>query len=188
MDRHGLPPSESVEQLAGQVFTDLHQTIISHEAGSLAGDVDSVHDMRVSVRRLRVALSNFAVCVPKESRKRLKSILENLADALGGVRDMDVMIAAMKALSPIHSGRWPDHEKSAVSALIGRLRARRRSRLRTLVNYLGAEEYAGFKRESPSDWVKTNGADSREAKSSVSTTTHSECPMAFSEEEHGQAA
>ncbi|HEY6403226.1 MAG TPA: CHAD domain-containing protein, partial [Blastocatellia bacterium] len=132
--------------------------------------------------------SNFAVCVPKEDRKRLKSILENLADAHGGVRDKDVMIAAMKALSPGLFGLGPDHEKSAISAMISRLRARRRSRLRTLVNYLGAEEYAGFKRESPSDWVKINGADSRDAKSSVSTTPYSESSMAFSEEEHGQAA
>jgi CHAD domain-containing protein len=144
---------ESVEQLARQVFTDLHQTIIFHESGSLAGDVDSVHDMRVAVRRLRVALSNFAVCVPKEDRKRLRLKLENLADALGGVRDMDVMIFALKT-SPTPRA---DQEKSAVSALIGRLKARRRSRLRALMKYLGGEEYVGFKRESPSDWIKMDG-------------------------------
>jgi CHAD domain-containing protein len=162
---------ESVEQLARQVFTDLHQTIISHQSGSLAGDVDSVHDMRVAVRRLRVALNNFAVCVPKEDRKRLQLRLENLADALGGVRDMDVMIAALKT-SPTPR---PDQEKSAVSALIGRLRARRRSRLRALMKYLGGEEYAGFKRESPSDWVKMDGA-------LKSYESHSELSQAFPEE------
>jgi CHAD domain-containing protein len=156
MDRHELPRSESVEQLAREVFTDLHQIIISHESGSLAGDVESIHDMRVTVRRLRVALSNFAVCVPKEYRKRLRSNLENLADALGGVRDIDVMIAAMKALPSSMPGQYPGREKFAISALIGRLRARRRSRLRALMNYLGGEEYAGFKRESPSIWVKGN--------------------------------
>jgi len=153
MDIHEPRRPESVEQLARQVFTDLHQTIIFHESGSLAGDVDSVHDMRVAVRRLRVALSNFAVCVPKEDRKRLRLRLENLADALGGVRDMDVMIVALKT-SPTPR---PDQEKSAVSALIGRLRARRRSRLRALMKYLGGEEYGGFKRESPSDWIKMDG-------------------------------
>lgn len=180
MDRHELPRSESVEQLARQVFTDLHQIIISHESGSLAGDVDSVHDMRVTVRRLRVALSNFAVCVPKEGRKRLRSILENLADALGGVRDMDVMIAAMKAWSPISHGR----EKAAISALIGRLRARRRSRLRALMTYLSGAEYADFKRESPSDWLKVNET----YRSHESHKSNSEGYQAFPEEEHGQAA
>src|SRR5262249_39368908 len=85
-------PPESIEKLAERIFTDLHQTIISHESGSVDGGVGSVHDMRVTVRRLRVALNNFAVCVPKEDRKRLLLRLGNLADALGGVRDLDVMI------------------------------------------------------------------------------------------------
>jgi CHAD domain-containing protein len=171
---------ESVEQLAGQVFTDLHQTIVSHESGSLAGDVDSVHDMRVAVRRLRVALSNFAVCVPKEDRKRLRLRLENLADALGGVRDMDVMIAALKtSLTP-----RPDQEKSAVSALIGRLRARRRSRLRALMKYLGGEEYMGFKSESPSGWIRMNGT----TRSYESYKSHSGRSQTSPEEGHGQTA
>lgn len=184
MHRHELPRSESVEQLARQVFTDLHQAIISHESGSLAGDVESVHNMRVTVRRLRVALSNFAVCVPKKDRKRLRSNLENLADALGAVRDIDVMIVAMKALSLIHSSQWPGHDKAAISSLIGRLRARRRSRLRALMKYLGGEEYAGFKRESPSDWVNGNGTYSPYEP----YKPYSGPSQEFSEEEHGQAA
>jgi CHAD domain-containing protein len=171
MDIHEPRRPESVEQLARQVFTDLHQTIIFHESGSLAGDVESVHDMRVAVRRLRVALSNFAVCVPKEDRKRLRLKLENLAEALGGVRDMDVMIFALKT-SPTPR---PDQEKSTVSALIGRLRARRRSRLRALMKYLGGEEYVGFKSESPSDWIKMDGTFR-------SYESHSEISRAFTEE------
>ncbi|MGH9754456.1 MAG: CHAD domain-containing protein [Blastocatellia bacterium] len=183
MDTHKLPCSESVEQLARRVFADLHRTIIFHESGSLAGDVESVHDMRVTVRRLRVALSNFAVCVAKEDRKRLRASLENLADALGGVRDMDVMIAALKT-SPMPR---PDQGKSAVSALIGRLRARRRLRLRTLRNYLGGEEYADFKRESPSDWGKTEIAPG-----DIMNETYRDHKIhkfhGLPEEEHGQAA
>jgi CHAD domain-containing protein len=180
MDTNEPRRQESVEQLARQVFTDLHQTIVSHESGSFAGDVDSVHDMRVAVRRLRVALSNFAVCVPKEDRKRLRLRLENLADALGGVRDMDVMIAALKtSLTP-----RPDQEKSAVSALIGRLRTRRRSRLRGLMKYLGGEEYMGFKSESPSSWIRVNGTTGS-YESYKSTSRRSQTSP---EEGHGQAA
>jgi len=171
MDIHEPRRQESVEQLARQVFIDLHKTIIFHESGSLAGDVESVHDMRVAVRRLRVALSNFAVCVPKEDRKRLRLNLENLADALGGVRDMDVMIATLKT-SPTPR---PDQEKSAVSALIGRLKARRRSRLRALMKYMGGEEYVGVKRESPSDWIKMDGTFS-------SYESQSECSQTFPKE------
>jgi hypothetical protein len=191
MDTGGTHTPESLEQLAKRVFTDLHQTIISHESGSLDGDVESVHDMRVTVRRLRVALSNFAVCVSKEDRKRLKSRLENLADALGEVRDMDVMIAAMKASLPNRS----DLEKSAISTLIGRLRARRRSRLRALIIYLSGEEYADFKRESPSDLIRTAAAEPHSAPVDIQfkmakasrLTEAREAPEVV-EEERGQAA
>jgi CHAD domain-containing protein len=177
MEIHESPRPESVEQLARQVFTDLHQTIVFHESGSLAGNVDSVHDMRVAVRRIRVALSNFEVCVAREDRKRLRSSLGNLADALGGVRDMDVMIASLKTSLTLR----PDQEQSAISALISRLRARRRSRLRSLTNYLGGEEYAGFKGESPSDWIKMDGTyNSNEFKS------HSGRSPELPKEEHGQ--
>jgi CHAD domain-containing protein len=195
MRGHEPPRPETVEELARQVCADLHQTIIFHESGALAGDVESVHDMRVSVRRLRVALNNFAVCVVKEDRKRLRSSLENLADALGGVRDMDVMIAALKASLTIR----PAQEKVAVSALIGRLRARRRSRLRALMNYLGGEEYARFKRESPTDWIKDaqsgtdlslSASNSHDGKAKVRPIVEPAVGTAVEivEEEHGQAA
>ena len=180
MDIHESPRPESVEQLARQVFTDLHQTIVFHESGSLAGNVESVHDMRVAVRRIRVALSNFAVCVAREDRKRLRSSLENLADALGGVRDMDVMIASLKTSLSTR----PDKEESVISALISRLRARRRSRLRSLMNYLGGDDYAGFKGESPSDWIKMDGTYN----SYKSYKSHSGRSPELPEEEHGQAA
>lgn len=151
MNTNETSSPESVEQLARRVFTDLHQTIISQETGSLDGSVESIHDMRVAVRRLRVALSNFAVCLPKEDRKRLRLRLENLADALGAVRDMDVIIATMKSKLNTRS----DQEKAPVSALITRLRAKRRSRLRVLINYLRNEEYAAFKREFSLEPIKS---------------------------------
>jgi CHAD domain-containing protein len=180
MDTHEDHAPESVERLAKQIFNELHQTIISHESGSLDGVVESVHDMRVGIRRLRVALSNFAVCVPKEDRKRLRLRLENLANALGGVRDMDVMIAAMKASLAIRS----DEERPAISALIRRLQARRRSRLRALINYLRGEEYASFKREFSSERINDEQAQPHFEIPSGDVDVR---PKAI-EEEHGQAA
>ncbi len=168
--------AESVEQLAKRTFAELHQSIVSREAGSLAGDVEAIHDMRVAIRRLRVALSNFAVCALKEDRKRLRERLENLAGALGGVRDLDVMIAALKSHLPNRS----EEERAALSALIRRLRARRRLRLRVLVNYLRGEEYAGFKREFSSEPARASSEEQAPEPLGI--------PYAVIEEEHGQAA
>ncbi len=162
-------PAESAEQLARRIFAELHQSVIAHEAGSLAGEVEAIHDMRVAIRRLRVALSNFVACLPKEDRKRLRARLKRLADALGGVRDIDVMIAAMKTLLPTR----PQKDKPAISALIGRLRARRRSRLRALNRYLSSEEFSGFKREFSSE---------------PTTVEFPKVDQKVIEKEHGQAA
>ena len=90
----------------------------------------------------------------------------------------------MKALSPIGDSQWPGHEKAAISALISRLRARRRSRLRALMKYLGGEEYASFKRESPSDWIKVNDP----YRPYEPYKPYSGLSQEFPEEEHGQAA
>jgi len=162
--------------LAKRTFAELHQSIVAQEAGSLAGDVEAIHDMRVAIRRLRVALSNFATCALKEDRKRLREQLENLADALGGVRDLDVMIAALKSHLPNRS----EEERAALSALIRRLRARRRLRLRVLVNYLRGEEYAGFKREFSSEPARADSSEPVPEPLGI--------PYAVIEEEHGQAA
>jgi CHAD domain-containing protein len=128
---------------AGRLFRELHEQIMSQEAGAMAGEVEAVHDMRVGIRRLRVALSNFRVCVSREDRQRLKLRLEHLANSLGGVRDLDVMIEAMTLALPLRA----EAERPALRAFIKRLEARRRGRLRTLVKYLRGQEYAALKRE-----------------------------------------
>jgi hypothetical protein len=81
------------------------------------------------------------------------------------------MIVALKTSPTLRL----DQEKSTVSALIGRLRARRRSRLRALMKYLGGEEYVRFKSESPSDWIEMDGTF-------MAYESHSEISRAFTEE------
>ena len=181
MDIQEAPEPESIEQLAKHVFIDLHQAVLLNESGSFDGDVESIHDMRVAVRRLRVALSNFAVCLPKNDRKRLRLRMENLANALGNVRDLDVMIATIK---PSLLART-DLEKSTCAPLIRRLRARRRFRLRALRTYLRGEEYAAFKQEFQPEQIHSEAPplleEVRENPTQIVGTE-------VIEEEHGQAA
>jgi len=141
------PQAEATAQFAPRLFRELQQTILQHEPGALAGEVEAIHDMRVGIRRLRVALSNFAACLPKEDRRRLRANLERLAEALGGTRDLDVMIDALK----LEQAGKADAERAALRALIGRLRARRRRRHRKLIAYLQSEEFASFKRQFRAD-------------------------------------
>ncbi len=134
---------ESTASFASKLALELQQAILQHEAGAMAGDIESVHNMRVGIRRLRVAINNFAACFGKKDWRRWRTSLENLADALGAVRDLDVMIQALKR----QQAAKPEEEQAAVAKFIRRLHARRRQRLRKLLAYMRGEEYAGFKQE-----------------------------------------
>jgi CHAD domain-containing protein len=138
------PPSRvsmSTGQFAAGVIAELYQLIIAQEQGAISGDVEAIHDMRVAIRRLRVALSNFASTLSREDRRRLQSRLKRLAEPLGEVRDFDVMIEALESSRTVNPG------ENAIKSVIGRLRERRRRRLRKLVGYLRDEEFADFKRD-----------------------------------------
>jgi CHAD domain-containing protein len=59
-------------------------------------DVEGVHQMRVGARRLRSDLRTFAPLVDKDWASVLSRELKWLADALGEVRDVDVLDARLK--------------------------------------------------------------------------------------------
>jgi len=133
--------SLTTKQFAMRLLSELHQAIIAQEAGAIKGGVDAIHDMRVAIRRQRVALSNFASCITHDEHRRLDSHLKILAVFLGGVRDLDVMIETLEA--SLFTRPAPDHQ--AIKNLISRLRSRRRRQFRHLKNFLQNEEYAEFR-------------------------------------------
>jgi len=143
MSKTPLAPAETLDQVAKKIFTELHQAIISKAEDVFQGDVEAVHQMRVASRRLRAALSNFAVCCVPGNRRWMRALLGDLAGALGSIRDLDVMVAALQE----HKTTLSLDERSHVSALIRRLRARRRRRRRRLEILLRSEDYARFKHE-----------------------------------------
>lgn len=148
-------PGESITQAAKSIFAELHQAILSQEKGVLSRDVDAVHDMRVASRRLRVALSNFAICCEPSERRRMRVLLGKLADALGGVRDLDVLASVLKkyqtAIEP--------NERKYIASLIRRLRARRLRRYRRLEAFLQSKDYTIFKLEFLSALQLERGAN-----------------------------
>jgi CHAD domain-containing protein len=61
-------------------------------------DIERVHDMRVSSRRLRAVLEIYAVCFAPEQFKPLLKEVKALADALGERRDPDVLLHRLAAV------------------------------------------------------------------------------------------
>jgi len=133
----------TAKRFASRLFMELHQAIIAQEAGAIRGEVEAIHDMRVTIRRLRVAISNFDSSLPQDVHRRLNVHMKKLAVVLGAVRDLDVMIETLE--SALLTRPAPDQK--AIKNLISRLRARRRRQYRHLKNYLQSEDYAEFKKQ-----------------------------------------
>src|SRR5262245_11437940 len=65
---------------------------------ALVGDVEAVHDLRVAARRLRSALTLFALDPDGRRARRADRALGDLARAAGRGRDLDVGIEILEAL------------------------------------------------------------------------------------------
>ncbi len=134
---------DSTARLVERTFAELHATIIAQEPGVRQGDIEAIHDMRVATRRMRVALSNFAACWTKEQRRQIKLWTQSLANALGEVRDLDVL---MESLKP-QQASLAVMERHLLANLIERLRKQRKRRFQTLLLFLDGALYKGFKSE-----------------------------------------
>lgn len=147
MKANEAPPlPDTTQQLAQRIFAELYEMILNQEAGVRRGEVESIHDMRVATRRLRVALINFAACWPKQERRQMKTWLQTLADALGEVRDLDVLQEALRQKQNSLSAA----ERLLLHNLLERLRRQRQRRFHALLVFLNGDTYEVFKRDFPS--------------------------------------
>jgi len=87
---------------------------------ALAGDIEGIHQARVASRRLREAVPVLAGGLSGVGRRKLERRLRRVTRALGPVREVDVAIADVAAVSE----RWPS-TRPACTVLQQRLRAKR---------------------------------------------------------------
>lgn len=149
----GLQPDEPLSLNASRMCFYLWDVAWQHAPETVEGDADALHDMRVAIRRLRSALQNFegmpevvlvSPVVRNEMKKQRRRAGE-LGDALGAVRDYDVLDDYLKdyakdrlksevASSPglAHFERFLQCERAAAFAPMVRAinRAQEPSRLR----------------------------------------------------------
>jgi CHAD domain-containing protein len=100
--------------------------------GATAPGVDDVHQMRIALRRLRVALRLFGHMLPNQEATELKHELRWLARGLGAVRDLDVHTAEfrdhVRGTSPQCASELGEYELD-----LRRQRATARTELRALL-------------------------------------------------------
>ncbi len=89
----GISPDETLETCARQIIVNYFHEMMSYKEGAKAGiDIEFVHDMRVTSRRLRAAMDNFADCFPKKPFKKHYKKIKAITRTMGAVRDLDVLI------------------------------------------------------------------------------------------------
>lgn len=83
------------------------------------GDLEGVHLMRTSCRRLRATVKFLGDPLPGKIRKRLQNGLRELMTALGGVRDLDVLRQALDTVPGMETGEGEELKESVEERLSG---------------------------------------------------------------------
>jgi len=126
-------PETAFRDAAARALTERLDALMAHEAGTRTGtDPEELHDMRVASRRLRAAVEAFSVCYQGKEFARVAKQTKELTDALGGVRDSDVLLARMEA----YAATVPPDERPAIAGFIGRIEADRETRRATMLRAL----------------------------------------------------
>src|SRR4051812_25109763 len=89
----------AAEALGPVLITRLREMCAHRERALKWSDPEGVHDMRVSSRRLRGALSDFAPYLGKRGLAEAGKQVRSMAHALGEVRDQDVAIMGLQKLA-----------------------------------------------------------------------------------------
>src|SRR5919106_257779 len=95
-----LSADDAYAEAAAKIVEVRAAELAEHAEGVLdTGDIERVHDMRVTTRRLRAALEIFEPCFPADAYAQALASVKRLADALGERRDRDVAIAALEGFT-----------------------------------------------------------------------------------------
>lgn len=131
----------SFRDVAERVLSERLDALMEHETGTRAGtDPEELHDMRVASRRLRAALEAFDVCYRGKQFKMIAKQTKELTDALGGVRDSDVLLARMVA----YAETVPPDERPAIAGFIHHIEAERDSHRTAMLRALDDLAASGY--------------------------------------------
>jgi CHAD domain-containing protein len=127
-----LSPSDDAGEAVRAAIARGVERIMLNDPRARLGEVEPLHQMRVGARRLRSDLKTFRPLVDRKWADGLREELRWLGQVLGGVRDLDVLIARLHAsagdLEP-HLGLLFDaleaRREQARATLLGALRTAR---------------------------------------------------------------
>ena len=140
----GLNVSVSVKETLPKILQTRYNEMMSYEKGTLEGkNIDHLHDMRVSSRRLQAAMKIFRSAFPPKQYKQVYTLLRALIKMLGEVRHYDVFINELERYRDELTAR----EKPSLELLIVKQNSLRSQKRKLLNTYLKQLERTGFRTE-----------------------------------------
>ena len=128
-EKRAILVTDHVAEAGRKVFRQHLRRMERQEAGSRSGeDIESVHKMRVAVRRMRSLLDLVGEYYPGKTVAATETALREIARALGAIRDLDVLILDLQQFSVSLSPEVNQRAQALISRLVRR-RAKRRARL-----------------------------------------------------------
>ena len=115
----GLRAGAGFRDAAGRVILTRWREMMSYRDGTLLGeDIEELHAMRVSSRRLRAAMDAFEAAFPAKSFRPLLRQVKEITDVLGDARDLDVAVERLTATV----ATMKDDERPGLEGLVSRYR------------------------------------------------------------------
>ena len=139
-----ISPDETLEVCARLIIVNYFHQMMSYKEGAKDGsDIDFVHDMRVTSRRLRAAMDNFADCFPEKSFKKHYKKIKLITQTMGAVRDLDVLITRFEK----ELGTLPESEQPDLRKLIEHLQQEHEDARKPMLMLFAELEETGFERK-----------------------------------------
>ncbi len=132
-----VKPGDAVGQAVKAALECAVARIGACDADARRGDSEGIHRLRTSTRRLRSELRAFQDLVEPQWRLPLERELKWLADLLGSVRDLDILMARLRKAAASEPGR----DAAALAPLFRSLEARHEIAARALLEGLQDERY-----------------------------------------------
>ncbi len=130
-------PADTVEQTLRKTMALHLRRLRQNDPGTRSGrDVEAVHDMRVSCRRLRAVVRALPGAPPRQA-EHFESELRWLGQTLGAVRDMDVQIALVER----YCASVPEDQRLGLGGFRAHLDGERQQRRAVILRALDSKRY-----------------------------------------------
>jgi CHAD domain-containing protein len=140
----GVVAEDSLPEAARKVLSFHFSKMQRREAGTRTGaDAEDLHDMRVATRRMRAAWRVFDGAFKAGKTKKLRRHLARLADRLGAVRDLDVLIEGVEA----YRLALDEDDRPGLDPVLSVWRRQRAAARTQLIGELDSDGYATFVKE-----------------------------------------